>query len=97
MFSGEAYNVEMGISNELFQTERDETANCQFATTPNDVTGAEAGNVIEGMSAIEKFSHFMRFLAPPRPSTNRRKASTSAGAAREGSGWGTSGVGARRW
>jgi len=71
MFSGEAYNVEMGISNELFQTERDETANCQFATTPNDVTGGEAGNAIEGMSAIEKFSHFMRFLAPPRPSTNR--------------------------
>ena len=28
LFSGEAYNVEMGISNELFQTERDETANC---------------------------------------------------------------------
>ena len=25
LFSGEAYNVEMGITNELFQTERDET------------------------------------------------------------------------
>ncbi|HEY7203639.1 MAG TPA: di-heme oxidoredictase family protein [Methylomirabilota bacterium] len=71
MFSGEAYNVEMGISNELFQTERDETANCQFAATPNDVTGAEAATAIEGMSAIEKFSHFMRFLAPPTPSPNR--------------------------
>ena len=32
LFSGEAYNVEMGITNELFQTERDETATCQFAT-----------------------------------------------------------------
>ena len=31
LFSGEAYNVEMGITNELFQTERDETAACQFA------------------------------------------------------------------
>ncbi|HKA63077.1 MAG TPA: di-heme oxidoredictase family protein [Methylomirabilota bacterium] len=71
MFSGEAYNVEMGISNELFQTERDETANCQFASTPNDVTGADAATAIEGMSAIEKFSHFMRFLAPPTPSTSR--------------------------
>jgi len=26
LFSGEAYNVEQGITNELFQTERDETA-----------------------------------------------------------------------
>ena len=34
MFSGEAYNVEMGITNELFQTERDETPNCQFAQLP---------------------------------------------------------------
>ena len=30
IFSGEAYNVEMGISNELFQTEREENPNCQF-------------------------------------------------------------------
>ncbi|HEY7039183.1 MAG TPA: di-heme oxidoredictase family protein [Methylomirabilota bacterium] len=77
MFSGEAYNVEMGISNELFQTERDETANCQYAATPNDVTGADAVTAIEGMSAIEKFSHFMRFLAPPTPSTSRPGGATS--------------------
>ncbi len=38
LFSGEAYNVEMGITNELFQTERDETPACQFAELPNDVT-----------------------------------------------------------
>jgi CxxC motif-containing protein (DUF1111 family) len=71
LFSGEAYNVEMGISNELFQTERDETANCQFAQTPNDITNADAPNAVEGMSAIEKFAHFMRFLAAPTPSTNK--------------------------
>ena len=29
MFAGEAYNVEMGISNEVFPQERDETASCQ--------------------------------------------------------------------
>ena len=29
MFAGEAYNVEMGISNDLFPQERDETATCQ--------------------------------------------------------------------
>ena len=31
MFAGEAYNVEMGISNELFQIEREVNPACQFA------------------------------------------------------------------
>src|SRR5262249_16825722 len=34
LFSGEAYNVEMGITNDLFQTERYEGSDCQFAATP---------------------------------------------------------------
>jgi Di-haem oxidoreductase, putative peroxidase len=34
VFSGEAYNVEMGITNELFQTEREEDPNCQFHIAP---------------------------------------------------------------
>jgi CxxC motif-containing protein (DUF1111 family) len=71
LFSGEAYNVEMGITNELFQSERDETPGCQFAPTPNDVTAAEAngnGNPLAaGLSGVEKFALFMRFLAPPTP------------------------------
>ena len=68
LFSGEAYNVEMGISNELFQSERDETPVCQYAPTPNDVTNTDAQTPVEAFSAIEKFSAFMRFLAPPTPS-----------------------------
>ena len=68
LFSGEAYNVEMGITNELFQTERDETQNCQFATTPNDVANTEGLTLLDTISGIEKFSFFMRFLAPPVPS-----------------------------
>jgi CxxC motif-containing protein (DUF1111 family) len=70
LFSGEAYNVEMGITNELFQTERDETAGCQFAPTPNDVTNTEASTAVDMISAIEKFSIFTRFLAPPIPSSD---------------------------
>jgi CxxC motif-containing protein (DUF1111 family) len=70
LFSGEAYNVEMGITNELFQTERNETAGCQFAETPNDVTNTEATTLTDAISAIEKFAFFMRFLAPPSPSPN---------------------------
>src|SRR5262245_53548414 len=68
LFSGEAYNVEMGISNELFQTERDETANCMFASHPNSVTNTEAATTTDALSAIEKFAFFMRLLAPPAPS-----------------------------
>jgi len=69
VFSGEAYNVEMGITNEGFQTERDETPECQFAQLPNDVTNVDGANGIDTVSAIEKFSFFMRFLAPPTAST----------------------------
>jgi len=68
LFSGEAYNVEMGITNELFQTERDETPTCQFTTGPNTVTNTTGATPQETISAIEKFAFFMRFLAPPAPS-----------------------------
>jgi len=77
VFSGEAYNVEMGITNELFQTERDETNACQFATVPNSITNPEAATTVETLSAIEKFAHFMRFLAPPIPSTTEPGGSAS--------------------
>jgi CxxC motif-containing protein (DUF1111 family) len=70
LFSGEAYNVEMGISNELFQTEREEAAACQFKTVPNDVTNTETLDFLTGLSDLQKFAFFMRFLAPPVPSTN---------------------------
>ena len=69
VFSGEAYNVEMGITNENFQTERDETNECQFAALPNDVTNTDGATGIDTISAIEKFSHFMRFLDQPVAST----------------------------
>src|SRR5579863_52439 len=37
MFAGEAYNVEMGISNQLFPQERDETPACRtYPSTPED-------------------------------------------------------------
>lgn len=70
LFSGEAYNVEMGITNLAFPTERDETAGCQIlAPQPNSEADLDAGSPADGLSSIEKFTVFMRFLAPPRPST----------------------------
>lgn len=77
LFSGEAYNVEMGISNELFQTERDENASCQFASLPNDVTNVDGPLTTDTVSAVEKFAFFMRFLAPPTPSTSTPGGSAS--------------------
>ena len=67
VFAGEAYNVEMGISNELFQTEREEDPKCQFKATPNDTTNPQLAG-LDVLSDIEKFASFMRFLAPPTPS-----------------------------
>src|SRR5271154_711097 len=38
MFAGEAYNVEQGVTNELFPNERDETPGCLFNALPEDST-----------------------------------------------------------
>ena len=69
LFAGEAYNVEQGITSELFPTERDETPSCQFGTTPNDFTHTDGTGPLGPLSDLEQFALFMRFLAPPTPST----------------------------
>jgi len=72
MFAAEAYNVEMGISNQLFPQERDETSTCLFTATPNDALNfttpaAAATSNPAVVSDIEAFANFMRMLAPPVP------------------------------
>src|SRR5580700_6592195 len=77
MFAGEAYNVEMGISNQLFPQERDDTPSCLFTPTPNDTLNFTAPPPTAGTSTsisnpavisdIEAFANFMRLLAPPTP------------------------------
>jgi len=73
LFAAEAYNVEMGISNQLFPQERDETPGCLFTATPNDTlnfTTTPAAGVNPNtavLSDIEAFADFMRMLAPPTP------------------------------
>jgi CxxC motif-containing protein (DUF1111 family) len=70
LFSGEAYNVEMGITNELFQTERDLNPNCQTDATPNDISGKVGiADFKEALSDVEKFALYMRLLGAPIPST----------------------------
>jgi CxxC motif-containing protein (DUF1111 family) len=67
LFAGEAYNVEQGITNELFPTERDETAACQYASVPNDTTNMDGLTAADVLNGIQKFAFFMKFLAPPQP------------------------------
>jgi len=71
VFAGEAYNVEMGVSNELFPTERSELAPCQAPTltVPNDRTDPTQSG-LDVLSDVEKFAGFMRLLAPPTPSAD---------------------------
>lgn len=66
-FSGEAYNVEIGITNELFPHKRDGGELCEYLTQPEDRTDFDAPNPIAGMSDVIAFREFMRFLAPPEP------------------------------
>jgi CxxC motif-containing protein (DUF1111 family) len=69
MFAGEAYNVEIGVTNELFPNERgNPPASCLLNPTPEDETNfSKSGDQIP--SDIVEFSNFMRFLAAPVSST----------------------------
>jgi CxxC motif-containing protein (DUF1111 family) len=74
VFSGEAYNVEMGITNQLFPQERDETVGCLFNATPEDAlnftpppAGGSNPNPAAVLSDVDAFTNFMRLLAPPTP------------------------------
>jgi CxxC motif-containing protein (DUF1111 family) len=73
MFSGEASNVEMGITNELFTNERSNSG-CATNATPEDnthviiPTGSNAGDDASQISSlIENFTIFMRLNAPAQP------------------------------
>ena len=71
IFSGEAYNVEMGITNGAFPTERDETEGCNEAPMPNSDATLDGATPTAVLSSIERFTLFMRFLAPPVPAVGR--------------------------
>ncbi|HKS25057.1 MAG TPA: di-heme oxidoredictase family protein [Thermoanaerobaculia bacterium] len=85
IFAGEAYNVEQGVSNELFTQERplpgeDRNAGlpstCRVNATPEDHTNFNT-TAIGTLSDTVQFAMFMRLLAPPTPSTTTPGGSTS--------------------
>jgi CxxC motif-containing protein (DUF1111 family) len=76
IFAGEAYNVEMGVSNELFTQERplstEEQASglppiCKLNATPEDHTNFNT-TPIDTQSDTVQFAMFMRLLDAPVPS-----------------------------
>jgi CxxC motif-containing protein (DUF1111 family) len=70
IFAGEAYNVEMGISNDLFPTGRSEDPNCNVVYEPFDVPRTETdlfNDPVKIMPAWMMFAEFMRFLDGPQP------------------------------
>ncbi len=60
MFAGEAYNVEMGITNELFPTATEEDPNCNGQAKPevNDITRTDDDD-----KTNEAFSNPLHILA----------------------------------
>jgi CxxC motif-containing protein (DUF1111 family) len=86
MFVGEAYNVEQGVSNEIFPNERSAVAGCVFNSTPEDGTNilapgtqSNTGTANQMSSDLINFAGFIRLTAPPAPAT--LSASAQAGQA----------------
>lgn len=65
VFAGEAYNVEQGVSNELFGNERSAVAGCVFNANPEDATDTTTG----GAGDTTMFAAFMRLSQDPQPTT----------------------------
>jgi len=80
MFAAEAYNVEMGITNELFPTATEEDPNCNGPAKPhpNDVTRTDPddseneafNNPLHILADWMQFSLLMRFTDAPQPDPN---------------------------
>ena len=71
-FAGEAYNVEQGVTNEAFPSERETHPNFQYNGLPEDGTNLarafSSGSAASDYSSdIVNFAAFMRLSAPPAP------------------------------
>jgi CxxC motif-containing protein (DUF1111 family) len=70
IFAGEAYNVEMGISNDAFPMGRSEDPTCSTVYEPFDIPRTEPSlynNPLKIMPAWLMFTEFMRFVDAPKP------------------------------
>ena len=76
IFAGEAYNVEMGVTNDLFPQAVDESPDCTadksepndiFRNDPTDVRNQSFYNPLHEIPDWLMFAIFMRFLDAPQP------------------------------
>jgi CxxC motif-containing protein (DUF1111 family) len=76
IFSGEAYNVEMGVTNDLFPQATDESPACTadkgepndiFRSDPSDDRNQGFHNPLHELPDWQMFAIFMRFLDAPQP------------------------------
>ena len=76
IFAGEAYNVEMGVTNDLFTQATEENIPCNFdKSEPNDITRTDSNdarnqsffNPLHIIPDWLQFALFMRFLDAPKP------------------------------
>ena len=90
IFAGEAYNVEMGISNELFTQDRPLPGEDQLGSGlppsclnlagigyPEDITHSDGTTASTVTSDVGLFNTFMQFLDQPTPSTTSPGGATS--------------------
>ncbi len=67
-FAAEAYNVEVGVTNEMFPEERHAAPGCVLNGIPEDVTDpTRTGSVSDTNSDIQNFAIAIRLSAPPAP------------------------------
>jgi CxxC motif-containing protein (DUF1111 family) len=93
MFAGEAYNVEEGVTNDLFPDKRNfappatTTASAQCAPNPlpedtvstvDTITPPSASTASDLSSDVVNFTLFMRLLAPPTPAVPFTTSSTAS-------------------
>jgi hypothetical protein len=76
IFAGEAYNVEMGVTNDLFPQATDESPACTAdKSEPNDIFRSDSSdarnqafnNPLHELPDWQMFAIFMRFLDAPQP------------------------------
>ena len=86
IFAGEAYNVEQGVTNELFPNERGGIQSCEANPTPEDHgfihnpnTGGLTGSGTEMSSDASNFASFMRLSADTFSELNGKSLFNSVG------------------
>jgi CxxC motif-containing protein (DUF1111 family) len=85
MFAGEAYNVEEGVTNDVFPNKRNSSASPQCSPNPlpedtvNTVDAINSGSVVSDNNPDTiNFAVFMRLLAPPTPAVALSTSSTAS-------------------